>query len=150
MPAVAKLTARLIKEVKRALGEVMYFSVVRRALGISKSSWHRWYRRGREEEQRLEHPRTKPIPAEALYRDFYFEVRRALARAEIADATAVKDASAKHWQAAAWRLERRFPSRWARAEPSNEDLDAVIRHTIKKAAREKGRQAAPGDSSKPT
>ncbi len=49
------------------------------------------------------------------YRDFRRAVQRAKAQAEMRDVLIIGKASQKFWQAAAWRLERRYPHRWGRS-----------------------------------
>jgi hypothetical protein len=55
---------------------------------------------------------TPKSPQAAFWRD----VEEALAFAEIRDVQVVAEAAKSNWQAAAWRLERRFPQRWGRTD----------------------------------
>lgn len=60
---------------------------------------------------------------EAPYADFLDRVKRAEAEAEEVMVACVRTAGMepKHWQAAAWWLERARPSDWAKREPTRED-----------------------------
>lgn len=48
------------------------------------------------------------------YVEFAKKVDAALGEAEARDVQTILLASKEQWQAAAWRLERRFPERWSR------------------------------------
>ena len=48
---------------------------------------------------------------------FAAAIKKAIAEGEAALIGIVQRATPKHWQAAAWLLERRWPQRWARREP---------------------------------
>lgn len=122
----SKLTKVLIKKAGKLLKEGLYVNVVAAALGIDRSTWFNWLKRGGREAKRLRKSRAKPIAADVLYLEFFDTIKRTEALAEIEDAGAIRKAK-PGWQAHAWRLERRWPKRWAKAEPNNDDLDATIR-----------------------
>jgi hypothetical protein len=110
----SKLTPQVIVEVKRLLPTVLHLETVADYLNVARSTWRRWLRRGRKEAQRLdEHPQSRPRASEALYLEFYHTFQKALAEGEFYDAAIIKAAAKDQWRAAAWRLERRFPERWA-------------------------------------
>lgn len=69
-------------------------------VGLSKVTIYDWLARGKDGD-----PTCTPL-LEAM--------ELSLAKNEVRDATIITDAGTKFWQAAAWRLERRFPQRWAR------------------------------------
>ena len=69
--------------------------------GIAKVTLFDWLRRGGRE-------------SSGVYREFRDAVDKALADAEIHDVLLIGKACEKQWQAAAWRLERKFPGRWGR------------------------------------
>lgn len=78
-----------------------YIETAAAVAGIHKDTLYTWLKRGRNED-------------EGMFRDFVDAVDEALAVAEKNALKVIEDASADHWQAAAWRLERRFPERWGR------------------------------------
>ena len=72
--------------------------------GIDRSTLQRWFRRGEQ-------------APKGIYRDFATAVQKATADAEARDVALIgKAAGEGNWQAAAWRLERRFPERWGRKD----------------------------------
>jgi len=77
-----------------------------KAAGVDGSTFRRWLRKGREQVE----------PYAALVEQMAF----AEARGEAALLAVIREAAVRHWTSAAWMLERRFPSRWARREPSAE------------------------------
>jgi transposase len=111
------LTAEVIEDVKRILPTVLYLETVADYIGVSRVSIHRWLKRGALELKRVrKDARFKVRQSEAIYVEFCNAVKKAKAEGEIFDAGVVKKAAAKQWQAAAWRLERRFPRRWGKKD----------------------------------
>ncbi len=110
------LTPAVLEDVRRILPTVMYLESVGDYLGVARTTWRGWLRRGHKEAKRLRNPRCKPNPVEAIYLEFLHTCKKALAEGEIYDAGVIKKAAAEQWQAAAWRLERRFPDRWGKRE----------------------------------
>lgn len=82
-----------------------YIETAVAAQGLSRNVFYVWMRRGRKAE-----------PGDEIYVKFAEEVDKAIAEAEFKDILRIEKAASKTWQAAAWRLERRFPERWARKE----------------------------------
>jgi transposase len=78
-----------------------YIETAAAVAGIHKDTLYEWLKRGRREE-------------DGIYHEFVEAIDLALAEAEAKALKTIEDASADHWQAAAWRLERRFPERWGR------------------------------------
>jgi hypothetical protein len=53
--------------------------------------------------------------SEQIYQEFREAVEKAKAEAEVRDVTLIdKAAKDGSWQAAAWKLERKFPNKWGR------------------------------------
>lgn len=90
-------------------------------MGISERTLLRWMRLGRRK-------------GSGAYREFRKAVQRALAQAEMRDVLIIAKAAEKHWQAAAWRLERRWPDRWGRVN-REQAVDAKNQHTPEEYAR---------------
>lgn len=83
------------------------------AAGISNTTYYRWMIEGAEEIDRQEkgaHANDHSEP----YAEFYTEVRKAIADAEIEDVKTISMAAETQWQAAAWRLERKFKRKWGK------------------------------------
>lgn len=156
-----KITQELIEQIASTVRAGIYLETAAACAGISKDTLFRWLRRGARERKRIEtSPRARPKKSEALYCAFSEAIARALAEAE-ATALALIDSAAAgavvvlikeiwkegelagfeicrkqlppQWQAAAWRLERRFPQRWGKRK-----LAQAQRRTIASEAGEKG------------
>lgn len=97
------LTESLIERLSDAIRQGAYVETASALCGISKDTFYRWLRQASEDD------------ASALIVKLSDAVRRSMAEAEMRD-LAVIDAAAQmgHWQAAAWRLERKFPQKWGR------------------------------------
>jgi hypothetical protein len=83
--------------------------------GIGRSTFYVWQARGDAAAELRE--QGQPVPVrEQRYLDFVDALRKAVPAAEVtALARVVKAAEdPRHWQAAAWLLERRHPDRYAR------------------------------------
>lgn len=83
--------------------------------GISKTTLYDWLKRGAREKERLQkNNRARLRKGEAPFVEFSNAIEKALAEAEMRDVVLIGKAAAEQWQAAAWRLERKFPQRWGR------------------------------------
>lgn len=76
-----------------------YFETAACAAGVHYNTARTWLRKGAEG-----HPQ---------FEQFHADVERAMAEAETTMVRVVTMASLKDWRAAAWRLTRRHPERWA-------------------------------------
>ena len=97
----AMLTPQVRSTILNALRIGNYLETAASLAGITKKVFDRWMQQGAAE-------------TVGYWRDFYDEVAQALAAAEAADLAIIKKASQTQWQAAAWRLERRYKDRWGR------------------------------------
>jgi hypothetical protein len=88
-----------------------YAEVAARACGIDTKTFYNWLTRG----GRGEEPFIALVQA----------VETATAEAEARDVLAIGKASDKHWQAAAWRLERKNAKRWGRKDALELSGDAT-------------------------
>lgn len=145
-----ELTKKIIADVKRVLPKVLYIETVADFIGVDRFTVRRWLKRGAKELKRLRRPRARPRPTEALYAEFCAAVKKAVADGEIRDAGVIQKASAKQWQAAAWRLERRFPDRWGRkdqikSDVSIQELDRLIELELARLAGS-GQAQIPGET----
>lgn len=78
-----------------------YVETAAAAAGIVKSTLYDWLKRGK---------RAKS----GVFHNFSNAVEKAMAEAEVVDVTRIGIAAKEYWQAAAWRLERKFPKKWGR------------------------------------
>jgi hypothetical protein len=81
--------------VLRAVRAGNYLETAARLAGVDQATLHRWMAR-----------------EEPMFREFREAVEKARSEAEARDVRSVGRAAAKTWKAAAWRLERRNPTRW--------------------------------------
>jgi hypothetical protein len=121
------LTPEVLEQVRHLLPVVLYLETVGDFLGVERTTWRKWLKRGAKEARRLRNPRSKPKAAEAIYLEFFHTYKKGLAEGEMYDLTIIRKASAGQWQAAAWRLERRFPERWGRKDRHDVNVKNVER-----------------------
>jgi len=98
-----KLTPEVQDKIVSALRAGNYQETAARYAGIGETTFYRWMEMGEDEE------------AEEIYREFREAVEKAKADAEVRDVALIdKAAHDGSWQAAAWKLERKFPNKWGR------------------------------------
>ena len=92
-----------------------YLETAATAVGIHRSTLHRWLRYGRDQTR-------------GRYRKFLTHVQRAQAESESRDVALIAKAASDDWRAAAWRLERKAPRRFGpRVQQAvQQELDAVL------------------------
>jgi hypothetical protein len=102
MSRPTKLTPDIQKKIVSVIRLGHYIETAAAYAGVSKQTLYNWMRQGAREDT-------------GIYRDFHDQVTMALAEAEIRDLAYIEKAAKKgSWQAAAWKLSRRFPKRWGR------------------------------------
>jgi len=130
-----KLTRELQEEICRVIRAGNYIETAAAYAGINKSTLYDWLKRGAREKERLRNnPRAKVRKSEQPYVEFSNAVEKALADSEVRDVMIIGKAAEENWQAAAWRLERKFKERWGRSTDYNrevERLNAMIEKTKK-------------------
>ncbi len=110
-----KISNEIQHKIITAIRAGNYIETASAYAGISKNTLYDWLRRGEREKQRAEkNPRYKIRKSEQPFVDFSDAVEKALAEAEVRDVAIIAKAAEEQWQAAAWRLERKFPDRWGR------------------------------------
>lgn len=114
------LTPELQTRIVNMIRAGNYAEVAARACGIHKSTYYDWLLRG----GRGEEP----------YRFLADAVESAAAEAEARDVVVIGKAAETHWQAAAWRLERKNHKRWGRKDAlelsGDEDKPVTIKHRV--------------------
>ena len=147
-----ELTPQVLEDVRRLLPTCLYLETVADYIGVTRATIGNWLRRGAREARRLARRRARLRKREAIFVEFFFVYKRALAEGAIFDLGVIKkaaqdqtDAEGKitrpgQWQAAAWRAERRFPEQWGRKDtvvPSDvtqRELDAEIEREMERLA----------------
>ena len=100
MSQKTKLTPELQEKLLRYLRGGNYVETAAACVGIHRDTFYEWMKRGAK--------------GHKLYATFAEAVNRAMAEAEALDLHVIRQASTTQWQAAAWRLERRFPEKYGR------------------------------------
>lgn len=117
MARPTKLTPELQENVLKVIRSGNYIETACAYVGINKSTFYDWLKRGAREKDRVaKNPRARVRKDEQPFVDFSNAVEKALAHAEIRDVAIIGKAAEENWQAAAWRLERKFPDRWGRKD----------------------------------
>lgn len=108
-----ELTDALQKKICDAVRVGNYMEVAAAYCGITKETFYDWMRKG------AKYNRGEPkffIPENEVYARFSDSLAEALAESEVRDIVNINKHAAKNWQAAAWKLERRFGKRWGRKD----------------------------------
>jgi hypothetical protein len=106
--APTKLTPDIQEKICNLLRVGNYVETAAACAGIGKAALYAWLRRGAREKK-------------GLYYEFSYAVEKAQAEGEAHAVAAISKAMPTNWQAAAWRLERKFPARWGRAANQEEE-----------------------------
>lgn len=122
-----KLTPQVEKLICDAIRAGNYQETAAAYAGISKNTFYEWLKKGRRDKT-----------GRSVFAQFVVAVDKALADAEVRDVATIVSASAEQWQAAAWRLERKYPERWGRKstvkfdndKPTNESLTSLINQSM--------------------
>ncbi len=110
-----KLNEALQHKIVTAIRAGNYIETAAAYAGIHKSTLYDWLKRGEREKQRVaKNPRYRIKKDEQQFVEFSDAVEKALAEAEVRDVAIIGKAAEEYWQAAAWRLERKFPEKWGR------------------------------------
>ncbi len=95
-----KLTPDVQEKIVSLLRAGNYVETAAACAGIHKDTFYEWMKRGAKGEE--------------PFAELAAAVHKALADGEARDVAVIFQASKEQWQAAAWRLERRFPDKWSR------------------------------------
>ena len=114
MNTQAQINKEAVEKILEYLPRVMYLETAAALAGVSHRTLQEWLRRGKEVRQRAR--RTgEPIPqADEMYANLAAAIKAVAAHAEMTALSQVAGAVGDDWRAAAWVLERRYPSRWSR------------------------------------
>jgi len=112
-----KINPTIQAELVKMIQAGNYMETAAAFVGISISTMRDWIRRGEREAQRfIDDPKARPIKSETPFMEFSAAIKKAQAAAEIRDVIIIGDAARESWQAAAWRLERKYPEKWGRKD----------------------------------
>jgi transposase len=108
----SKLTPELQEKLINLLRRGNYIETAAACSGIHKDTFYHWMKRGAR--------------GDKAYVAFAEAVHRAMAESEAMDLAIIQRASTTQWQAAAWRLERRFPEKYGRRDASKIDAKVTV------------------------
>jgi transposase-like protein len=112
-----KLTPKMKEDLLKMIVTGNYIETAAAFVGIAQQTLREWIRRGEREAHRLiSDPDAMPIKSEEKYLDITQAIKQAQAESEVRDVVLIGRAAQDQWQAAAWRLERRYPDRWGKKE----------------------------------
>ena len=116
----------IIKAITKVLSMGAYKREAAMHAGISESSLRNWLEQGALERR---HQARGKSPRKRLraYYEFLLIVEKAMADGQLADlAIITKAAKEGAWQASAWKLERRNPSRWGKQRIEAEIKGGIV------------------------
>ncbi len=99
----SKLTFEVEKRLVEAVRAGNSREAAAKAAGISEATFYSWLSRGRKAKR-------------GRFLEFLEAIKKAEGEAEQKAVGRIVEAGQKHWQAAAWWLERKYPKRWARTD----------------------------------
>lgn len=120
------LTPDLVEKITALLLMGSYVETACAACGLSKSLYYEWLKLGNkrrdlaaaiediEDEDDKESLRDDLRKIDPIYAQFSDAIEKALNEAELRDLSRIDSAAGRSWQAAAWKLERKYPERWSR------------------------------------
>lgn len=114
MPRKCALTPETEKRLLDAIRAGNYVETAAAYVGVAKQTFYTWLKRGAK--------------GEARFKAFADAVLVAQAESEARDVALIGKAAVTQWQAAAWRLERKFPDKWGRKE--RVDVDQKVSGSI--------------------
>lgn len=114
-----KLTADVQTRIVQAITMGATYELAAQYGGVSYRSFNNWINRGTAEMERREGSRVKEGTAtwqrEQRYLDFLHAIKAAEGRAAVGWLAKIEQAANDgNWQAAAWKLERRYPANYGR------------------------------------
>lgn len=98
----SKVDPNLTQQIADLVRVGNYIETACQFVGVAKSTLYDWLKRGAKGEEG--------------YVDFSNAIQQAFAESEIRDVMNLQNASKTDWKVSAWRLERKFPSRWGRMD----------------------------------
>ena len=122
-----KLTPAVQDRILQAVNVGATYELAAQYGGVAYSTFNNWMARGRAEIERRESPRvaegSKQWDTEQLYVEFVEALKGAEGNAAIKWLALIDKAAVDTWQAAAWKLERRYPEDYGRQVQD-------LRHTV--------------------
>jgi len=108
-----KISKEKINQIVEAVRAGNFIETAAAFAGLSKQTLYNWLKEGMRERDRRENG-EEPDRTKDMYVKFSIDIEQAMAEAEMRDVEIITKAAEQQWQAAAWRLERKYPDRWGR------------------------------------
>ncbi|MFO0658897.1 MAG: hypothetical protein U0165_03550 [Polyangiaceae bacterium] len=139
--APLRCTPEVSAKICAAIRDGHTFEDSARLAGISKTTFHRWMRRGKREGEL------------SALRSFRVDVEKATLDARVTLVSIIWEASKRDWRAAAWFLERRYPEEYGkqtRVEHSGPNgapvpLSATLARVVVLASNDNDERSTAGD-----
>lgn len=113
------LSKKVIESICRHLSVGNYLETAASAVGVSRVTLNNWMHEARDA-KRLQRQGKRLTPRQSLALELFDKAEIAMAKGEVRDLGTIDNAATNEerpqWQAAAWKLERRFPERWGRKD----------------------------------
>lgn len=125
-----KLNDDLIERVSQAIRNGAYIETAMKFVGVHVDQFYEWNKRAVQELKERNDAENQGIdrtPKYELYVRFHEAIQKAMAESELFDLNVITRAARDGiWQAAAWRLERKYPKRYGqnRTESADENVEA--------------------------
>lgn len=117
MPRPSKLTPETQKKIVDAIKMGATYELAAQYGGIHYDTFNNWMKRGVAEIEHRDKPRTKEHEEETPYIEFFEAIKQAEGDAAVLWLAKIeKSATEGNWQAAAWKLERRYPDTYGRRD----------------------------------
>ena len=94
-----KICPEIIEKIQNAILAGSYIETAAALAGINKDTFYEWLKKGAAAQS-------------GIFFEFSAAIQKAMAQAEMNDLLVINRAAQKSWQAAAWKLERKYPKRW--------------------------------------
>lgn len=118
-----KLTEEAVSTIMQYLAIGAHAEIAAMAAGVSHQTLRDWLRDAQAAEDR-QNKREALSPREKMLLDFRNRLNKAVAEAELTDIDRIDRSAETVWQAAAWKLERRYSDRWGmRSRATQENLN---------------------------
>lgn len=118
---MTKFNPETCHKIIQAIKQGNYQKTAAALAGIDESTYYRWVERGKEAKS-------------GKYCEFYKSIKKAEEFAKAYYLQQIREAaeSKKHWQAAAWYLERKFPDEFGRRQSIDmkADIKADVKSTV--------------------
>jgi len=131
----SKLTDELIEKVSQAIRNGAYIETAMKFVGVHVDQFYEWNKRAVKEIKERMESELLDIKREnkyEIYVRFHEAIQKAMAESEMFDLNVItKAARDGHWQASAWRLERKYPKRYGQGRTDSPEENTETANELK-------------------